>query len=263
MILVQAALAHERMGHRQLERLGEGRQFLRGACRDHAAACVEDRPLGARERRDNALGGLGVDRGPSNLWRRFLERVGGQVGRENVHRHVDQHGTGPSRLGQMEGAVHDPRQIRGAIDAIDALAERPVNLELTGVLVQVHFLVRMASLKVRLHVSGDDDHRDRVERRVGHAGGGVGQARAEMRQHHTGLPGGARIAVGGMRRNLFMSRRDELDPALAERVEQRDHRVTAQTKDHLHAQPLEVVRELVRGDARACSRLGAFHRGLA
>ena len=88
--------------------------------------------------------------------------------------------TGPGRpvCGQVERALDDARQIGGAIDAVDALAERPVDLELIRVLVQVHFLVRMPAVVVGRHVAGDHHHRDRVERGVGHAGRGVGQARA-------------------------------------------------------------------------------------
>ena len=41
------------------------------------------------------------------------------------------------------------RGVVGAIDAVDPLAERPVDLELIGVLMQVHLLVRMAAVVVR------------------------------------------------------------------------------------------------------------------
>ena len=106
------------------------------------------------------------------------------------------------------------------VDAIHALAERPEDLELIRVLVQVHFLMRMPAVEVGRDVAGDHDHRDRVERGVGDAGRGVGQARAEVRQHDAGLARGARVAVGGMRRDLLVPRRDEPDAALAERVEE-------------------------------------------
>ena len=87
-------------------------------------------------------------------------------------------GPGPSGLREMERALDDARQILDAIDAVDALAERPVDLELVGVLVQVDFLMRVPAVVVRRHVAGDHHHRDRIERRVGDAGAGVGQARA-------------------------------------------------------------------------------------
>ncbi len=162
----------------------------------------------------------------------------------------------PGRPGlrEMERALHDARQILGAIDAVDALAERPVDLELVGVLVQVHFLVRMPAVVVRLHVAGDHDHRNRVERGVGDAGGRVGQPGSQVRQQHARLARGARVAVGRVRRHLLVARRDEADAALAERVEQADDRVAAQAEDDLDAEALEVVGQQIRRDARARRR---------
>ena len=110
---------------------------------------------------------------------------------------------------------------RGVIDAVDALAERTVDLVLVRVLMEVDLLVRMAAVEVRLHVAGDHDHRDRVERGVGHAGRGVGQPGPEMGQQHARLAGRARIAVGGVRRDLLVARADVADAAAAERVEHR------------------------------------------
>ena len=79
-------------------------------------------------------------------------------------------GPGPSGLREVERALHDARQILDAIDAVDAFAERPVDLELVGVLMEVDLLVRMAAEVVRRHVAGDHDHRNRIERGVGDAG---------------------------------------------------------------------------------------------
>ena len=101
-----------------------------------------------------------------------------EVGREDVHRDVDEHRSRTSGLREVERALHDARQVLDAIDAIHALAERPEDLELIRVLVQVDLLMRMAAVVVRRDVAGDHDHRDRVERGVGDAGRGVGEARA-------------------------------------------------------------------------------------
>ena len=79
---------------------------------------------------------------------------------------------------------------------------------------------------------------------------GVGQPGPEMRQQHAGLAGGARVAVGGVRRDLLVTRRDEPDPALPERVEERDDRVAAQAEDHLDAEALEILGQQIRRDAR-------------
>ena len=153
----------------------------------------------------------------------------------------------------MERALDDARQIARVVDAVDALAERTVDLELVRVLVQVDFLVRMAAVEVRLHVAGDHDHRDRVERGVGHAGGGVGQPGTEMRQQHARLAGRARVAVGGVRRDLLVARADVADAAAAERVEQADDGVAGEAEDDLDAEALEVLGQQVRGEARFAS----------
>ncbi len=122
--------------------------------------------------------------------------------------------------------------------------------------------MRMPAAEVRLHVTRDHDHRDRVEGRVGDAGRGIRQARTEVREHDAGLAGGARVAVGRVRGNLLVPRGDEPDAALAERIEQADHRVPAQPEHDFDAKPLQVVRHLVRGDARAGRGLGPFDGGL-
>ena len=75
----------------------------------------------------------------------------------------------------MERALDDPREVGDAIDTVDAFAERPVDLVLVGVLVQVHLLVRMAAVVVGRDVARDHDHRDGIERRVGNAGHRVRQ----------------------------------------------------------------------------------------
>ena len=172
--------------------------------------------------------------------------------------------TGPGRPGlrEMEGALDDARQVVDVIDAIHALAERPEDLELISVLVQVHFLVRVPAVVIGRDVAGDHDHRDRVERRIGHAGCGVGQAGAEVRQHDAGLARRARVAVGGMRGDLLVAGRDEPDAALAERVEKADDGVAAQAEDHLDAEALEVFGQQIRRDACPGSRRGALDRGL-
>ena len=146
---------------------------------------------------------------------------------------------------------------RALIDAVDALAERAVDLELVGVLVKVDLLVRMAAVEVRLHVAGDHHHRDRVERGVGDAGRGVGQAGAEMGEQHARLAGRARVAVGRVRRDLLVPRADVADAAPPERVEHADDGVAGQAEHHLDAEPLEIVGEQVGREAGLASSSGS------
>ena len=154
----------------------------------------------------------------------------------------------------MEGALDDARQVARVVDAVDALTERPVDLVLVGVLVQVHFLVRMAAVEVGLHVAGDHHHRDRIERGVGDAGRRVGQPGTEMGEQDARLAGGARVAVGGVRGDLLVPRADVADAAAPERVEHADDRVAGQPEDHLDAEALEVVGQQVGREARFARR---------
>jgi hypothetical protein len=65
-----------------------------------------------------------------------------------------------------------------------------------------------------------------------------------------GFPSGARVTVGGVRRHLLVPRADVADTAAAERVEHADDGMAGQAEDHLDAEPLEILREQVRGQAR-------------
>ena len=193
-------------------------------------------------------GRRGIERRAGDLGGHLLEGVGRQVRGEQVHRHVDQHRTRPAVDGQVERALDDARQIGGAIDPVDPLAERPVDLGLIRVLMEVELLVRMAAVVVGRHVAGDHHHRNRVERGVGHAGRGVGQARPEVAQHDSWLSGDPGVAVGRVRGDLLVAAGDEADAALAERIEHGDVGVTAQAEDDLDPDPLEVLHQQIRRD---------------
>ena len=67
---------------------------------------------------------------------------------EDVHRHVDQHRSRPAALGERERLLDDLGKEVRPIDAPGALHERPVDLVLRRVGVQVHFLVRVLAVVV-------------------------------------------------------------------------------------------------------------------
>jgi hypothetical protein len=59
---------------------------------------------------------------------------------------------------------------------------------------------------------------------------------ARRHQHHAGLAGGARIALGGVARALLVPHQDVLDLALLENlVIDRKHRAAGIAKEVLHA----------------------------
>ena len=248
-ILARHALAHQGVGNRDLERLRQLHELGGRACRQHAAARIQHRPFGAGKGFDDAFRRDLVDGRSRDFCRHLAEGIDGQAGREDIHRHIHEHRPGPAGLGQVERTFDDPRQIAGVVDPVDALAERAVDLKLIGILMKVDLLVRMAAMEVRLHVAGNHHHRNRVERRVGDACRGIGESRAQVRQEHTGLSGRSRVAVRGVRGDLLMAGAHVADAAASERIEHADHRMSGEPENDLHAEPLEVLRQQVRGDA--------------
>ena len=197
-----------------------------------------------------ARAGLVVDRRPGQLPGVVREpREQGRVERlrEHVHRNVDQHRAGLAALGQQERLLDDLGQELGLLDPPGSLHEGPVDLVLRGVGVQVDLLVGVPAEVVRRHVTRDHHHRDAVERGVGHPGGGVGQAGAEVAQHDARPSGHPGVAVGGVRSDLLVAHVHELDVAVRHGGQYGDVRVTAQPEHVANAAPLQVPDELLGG----------------
>jgi hypothetical protein len=83
-----------------------------------------------------------------------------------------------------------------------------------------------------------------------------------MRKQYTNLAGRARVSVGSVGGDLFMPGRDKPDFAFTESVEEPDDGVTAQTKYHFNADPLEILREEVRRDTCGTLIHRAFGAGI-
>ncbi len=72
----------------------------------------------------------------------------------------------------------------------------------------VGFLESISAHHIAGNLPRDDHHRDRVHISGGNTGDGIGRARAGGDQHHTGLAGGTRIAVGHVSSSLLMTNKD-------------------------------------------------------
>ena len=206
---------------------------------------------------DDGVGGFVVER-------RFVQRLGAVVEtgeqrrverlREDVHRHVDEHRARLAVLGQQECLLDDLGKEFCPLDPPRPFDERPVDLELRRVGVQVHLLVGMTAVVVRRHVAGDDHHGDAIERGVGDAGRRVRQARTEVTENDRGPPGDTCIPVGGVRGDLLVPYVDELDTAAGHRRENGDVGVPTQAEDVPYAAPFQVADELF-----GCGRVGSAH----
>ena len=164
----------------------------------------------------------------------------GKIRREHIHRNIHQYRSRPAGLREMERAFHNARQILHAIHAIDALAKRPIHLALIGIGVQVDFLMRMAAVVATGNIAGEHHHRHRVQSGGRNAGGRICQSWTQMAENHSDFAGRARVTIGGMRGDLFVTSGDEADTALAEGVQQRDDSVAAKAENDLDSQTFEI-----------------------
>ncbi len=105
--------------------------------------------------------------------------------------------------------------------------------------------MRMPAVIVSGNITGDHHHRNRIKRSGGNTGCRVRETGPEMGQHDASFACGSGIAIRGMCRDLLVTRGDESNVALPERIEQRDHGVAAQTKNHFDADTFEVFDEQV------------------
>ncbi len=119
----------------------------------------------------------------------------------------------------MERLVNDTAQLGRVLHEVVMLGAVARDADGVGL------LKRIAADQAGRHLSGDDDHRDRIHQRVGNAGDGVGRAGAAGDEHDPWLAGRAGIALCRMGRGLLMADENVLDPPLLEqRVIDREHR---------------------------------------
>ena len=169
MIVRQAALTHQRVGNGYFQGFRQLGQESRGAFGQYvryAAAGIEHRAFRLGQRLDDLLCDGRIKHGLGHDRRRLGERIDIQVRREMIHRDVDEHGAGTAAHREVECALDHPGKILHPVHAIDALAERTVDLVLIRVHVHGNFLVGMPAEEIRRHVTRDHDHRNRIERSV-------------------------------------------------------------------------------------------------
>ena len=170
MIVGQHSLAHQTVSNGQAHVFDELAEFGRRVGQDHPTTGVEQRPLGACEHPDDALGDDFIKRWlvqGLRVMRQPLEQGGVDLLREDVHRHRDEYRAGASFFGELKGLLQDfGEQIR-PLHAPYALDERAINFRLRRVGVQIDFLMRMLAVVVARNIARDDDHWHGVERRVG------------------------------------------------------------------------------------------------
>ena len=156
----KGAQPHQRRGDREAGELDQlAQQVARGlAGIDHAAAGVEQRPLGVRHQLDRLLDLLDVafDLRLVAGVREILRLGIDALGELDVLRDVDHHRARASARGDVEGLVQHARQVLDALDQIIVLGARPRDAD------GVAFLEGVVADQVGRDLAGDADDRDRV-----------------------------------------------------------------------------------------------------
>ena len=208
------------------------KSHARAAGIDHAAAGIEQRPLGGRHHLDRLLDlvGIALELRPIALVLEFLRLAVGALGELDVLRDIDHDRARPAAGGDMKRLVQRARQIGDGFHQIIVFGARPGDAD------GVAFLERVVADEMGRHLPGDDDERDGIAQRVGQAGDRVGRARPGGDQHAADLAGRARIALGGMHRALLVPHQDVAHLVLLEqRIIDRQHRAAGIAENVLDA----------------------------
>ena len=223
---------HHRATDDRVNLLGEAQQLITGSRGDHAATTVDVGALGCFYHLGCRcqLGNRGQGRS------RQRQRLGWSKlshGGLDVFGDVYQHRAGPAAGGNHKGFGQNAGQLADVADDEAVLGDRDGDAD------DVHFLEAVLAQQRRGDIAGDCHQRYRVQVGGGDAGDQVGGAGARGRNHHADPPGGAGIAVGGMRRALLVRRDDMLDlvGVLVKLVVDVQYRAARVAKHHIDAMP--------------------------
>ena len=256
MAVRQGTFCHQRVRDRHAEPFGDVEHRRAHVGASNATTNEEQWSLRGGHARHDLLGDATLQRGTEEFRR---ERIafglcGVERTRPHVHRDAQEDGPRTAALCRPKCALGVSRKILRTIDAPGAFAERPIELPLIPVDLQVQLLVRPSTAVVRRHIPGNDNERDGIERGCRRAGDRIHHPRPGMREHDTGLAGHTCVAVRHVRRSLLVARGDEVDPAPRQSVEDRYVRVAAQPEHDLDAVALQLLDENFGSGRRRLSR---------
>ncbi len=249
------AQTHQGRGDRKARGIHQFAQKLAccGARVDHAAAGIENRPLGLFQKlhQPGDLVNVAFHLG---LIMRGLDPFGGGVfagGELHILGNVDQHRPRTARRRHMEGSVDGLGQALG-------LFHQPVHLGAgTGDPHGIGFLKAVGADHEGGHLTREHHQRDGVEQRIGQAGHRVGRAGARGHQRHARLAGRAGIAFGHVDRALLVPDEDVANVVLQEEfIIDRKHGAAGVAEDDLHPLILQRLHDHLRTGHGARIRLG-------
>jgi len=115
----------------------------------------------------------------------------------------------------MKCTFHYAWQIFGSTDSVDALAKGTTDFELIRIQMEIHFLMRMPAVIIRLNITDDGNERNRIQCCVRKTCYRVRQSRPDVKENHSRLSGRSRIPVSRVRCELFMAGGNKSDPTPA------------------------------------------------
>jgi hypothetical protein len=241
MVLGHRALAEQRVDHGRAQFFGEFEDGRTRVGQDGTMSDEEDRPLrlgqvGRGLRQRLWLGVIGhVVAGQSDL----VDEWGGAGRRQHVLGQIDEHGAGPPGRGDVERLLHDARDVAGFLDQ-EAVLDRRV-----GDAGDVRLLEAVLAEHGPDDLAAENDQRHRIGQRREQARHRVGGARARGHDHHAGLAGRARVAVGHVRGALFVAGEDEPDLRFVEGVKEGDGRAAGQPEHDVDPFTLQALHYLL------------------
>ena len=232
-VVGERATGHQRGDDVDVGQLGELAQLGSGTRLEDAAADVEHR-AGRLEDQPGSL----ADHPRVTLDRRPIARQrGGDVGvgrpvplhlrLQHVLGHVDEHRAGPAGGGDVERLADRQRQLLGRHHQLVVLGRRAGDAD------GVALLEGVAADRLRRHLPGDRDHRDRVHVGVHQRRDEVRRRRTRRHQRHAGTAGDVGIALGHVPGALLVAHEDVADRRLQQRVVGRQDAPAGEPEDDL------------------------------
>ncbi len=227
--------------------VGEFAKRLQRLAQDDAAAAVDHRALGLGDHRRGLVDRMvGAARHGVGLRRHVRAQMRG-IADLHVLRQVDQHRPGPAGSRDTEGFGDDVRQL------VDAAQQEAVLDDRQGHAEHVQLLERIRAQQRRRHLAGDDDHRHRVQHRIGDAGDQVRRAGTGRRNAHSDAPAGPRKPVRGEGRALLVADEYVLQRRAVQRVVERHDRAARIPEDRLDAFGFQGLHQPARAVHQAAS----------
>jgi hypothetical protein len=195
------AKSHQRIGDGIAEHAGKLGQRFRTVAENDAAARIDHRTLGRSHQSGRAadLAGVALDHRIVRTQADFLRIDVIRTLRGDILGNVDQHRTGASRRGDVEGLLQGDRQV------LDVLHQEVVLHAGTGYADGIDFLKRIVADQTGRHLAGEHDQRNGIHVCGRDAGDHIGRTRTGGDQHDAGLAGRTCVTVGRMSRTLLVT----------------------------------------------------------